>query len=188
MLPTDRHLIDLFNTITGTSWNALQKEIIEGIHRERAHPSTPDGYPKTTIGGGGGGGNETATSVEAAVIARQQKTRDEHRIEITRAVDAIRNVCDEISRARGALARISKMKSDEELNPEPQCAAMARVGTWEPFHRNHTIDNKIVPLGRWAYDFARAMHRMPTIEECKARAEGRRVRINATEQKWSRAQ
>lgn len=62
------------------------------------------------------------------------------------------------------------------------CDVCHKAGGWEPVHRKNTtvggLLDQPVSLGRWAYDFARKLGRLPSKDETLAHLEGRRIRVH----------
>lgn len=181
-------------SIAATDLADLGRRLHTLVDLNRAHPSTPDGYPSSTLGAGtptihahtlDPDGEITLTSVEAAANARTT-----HRDPLERAEQhAVQHLClaaENLALAEQHLRRADQLRANRPDRPDadPGCWAMARVGGWEPVHRvtdladilDRPLDEPR-PLGRWAYDFARRVGRLPSIEECRRRRDGRKVMV-----------
>lgn len=181
-LPSDRHIDDLANRIVeypAAETAASLKAIIARARNARSN--TPDGYGSTTLSGSMGGAE--LTSVEAAASARiAGKTRDpldEHLRRCLAHLESAVTALDLLTVAVGNLGNI--IVDPEEINAR-RCWAMARVGAKEPFYRRVTIGDSSYDLGRFAWEFYRDTGALPTIQQCRQKALGRRVmhRIEGT--------
>lgn len=195
-LPTVDQAHRLFATLLDHAGRAQQltAELAALVHLCREHPSTPDGFgtmasgadrSATTSGGGKPELDEDGnplppvelTSVERAVDGRRQ-----HRDPLERAaLDGVRGAEVAIRGLQAIAAAIvaaQAARKPEEGAGEVGCWVMARIGVHEPMHRTSTLGGLLDverPLGRWAYDFAREVGRLPTADECQTHAEGHAV-------------
>lgn len=184
-LPTRAQVARLGSAVANVPVERLTARLAGLVERERRHGTTvPDGSPRSSMGGSGGGPtvlvdgeHVPVTTVEAAVIAREHPPVDRQRRAVVDAVDALAAALDALRRLEHRLALVDALRSDEDLTPEPGCWAMARVDVWEPVHRKTFVGGEERALGRFAYDFTRRAGRLPTIEECRAHAEGRRIHL-----------
>lgn len=186
-LPTRAQVAKLGAMVADMPVERITDRLAVLVERERRHgTNVPDGMPRSSMAGGSSGGGPTVlvdgdqvpvTSVEAAVIARERPPVDRQRRAVLEAVDALGAALDALRRAEHRLNLVDALRSDEELTPEPGCWAMARVGAWEPVHRKTFVGDEERALGRFAYDFVRRAGRLPTIEECRAHSEGRRIHL-----------
>lgn len=173
---------------------ATGQRLRKALSRERAHSAEPDGIAGGHAGGSSSGGpkiivdNEQGepesvdvTAVELAVIQRQHQPTDPYHAALDRAGQAYERAArelDRVLRALDAIDLLDELRDDDAgLTPEPGCWAMARVESWEPVFRNTTLGGHTFPLGRWAYDWTRTTGRLPSEDECKRHAEGRKVRL-----------
>lgn len=165
----------------------------------RERPSEPDGFPTgaagfahdrsaaTTYRDGGELLDDEAgvslTSVEAAVVARAGRRSDPFDADVLRAVAAVERAGDALASLTLALAEIARHRVPEAPVSDEngaRCTLMARIGVTEPVHARTTLDGLLptpTPVGRWVYDFARTIGRLPTADEMRAHADGRRVVI-----------
>lgn len=180
-------------------------ELVGVLHRAinvaAANPSAADGFPTSVPGaapsttitmidlgptfeGDDEHGPVNLTPVEAAVHARALARRDkfDHQLEQTLAFfgDASRA----LRAAANGIAQLAKLQQDAGLaEGEQGCWALARVGSWEPVRSTVVVGGEPRPLGRWAYDFHRSTGRLPSIPECRAHVQGKRVVITKAKQR-----
>lgn len=173
------------------------------------HDSQIDGYPTRTPGGGsiGGGAGRTVTvtdetgspdhvpitSVEAAVIAREARGRDQlHDIAIS-VRSRVDRIADELLGLQSDLVRAGNIRSTGNIEAnQPYCHVAKFVCSpplpfdqaWE-IHRRTTLDGYLdrpfpepVGLSRFAYDFARRMRRLPTEAEMREHLERGTVKVH----------
>ena len=94
-----------------------------------------------------------------------------------------------LSDAVSALQRLGNALEQAERTehhappPEAGCSVMAQVGVYEPVLVVAPKGMIGKPLGRWAYGFVLRVGRLPTLDECTARAQGRRVMLPAEQAK-----
>jgi hypothetical protein len=195
-LPTRRQLEQLARPLVIGPHDLTVARLAAAIERERrVGSSLPDGMPASSLGGSGGGTGPTivvdgervpVTSVEAAVFARANPQRDKEADAVRDALRALEDAVEALRRLRHRLDLVDAVRSDDDLTPEPGCWAMARVDVWEPIHRKTFHGGEERALGRFAYDFLRRTGRLPSLPECKAHAEGRRIHLDARSKKKRR--
>jgi hypothetical protein len=98
----------------------------------------------------------------------------EHRLVVS---ESIRLVAHMLTLAESHLERAFNRRDIIDLNPPPGCQAMERVDHWEAIHAKVVVDGKEWALGNWAYRFTRDRGRLPSPDECRQRARGRRVMV-----------
>lgn len=173
------------------------------------HDATIDGYPSRTPGGGsiGGGAGRTVTvtdetgspdhvpitSVEAAVLAREARGRDQLH-DIALSVRArVDRIATELLGLQSDLVRAGNIRNEAGLDAnQPYCHVAKFVCSpplpfdpaWE-IHRRSTLDGYLdrpfpepVGLSRFAYDFARRMRRLPTDAEMREHLERGTVKVH----------
>ncbi len=169
----------------------------------RAHPSTPDGYPAHGEGGppnlttGGDGaldpdddeaGPTDDTSTERAALARvlgRQLGDPLDRATIAACADlaAALSFLAGLERKVADIGRLRAARDPWQDRPTA-CALMAEVGHYEAALVGTTTLGDLLadeqPVGRWCYDFARRLGRLPTEDERRAHADGKRVRVDVT--------
>lgn len=175
---------------------AAARRLKQALRRERANSAQPDGWSEGAGDGGNGSGPKVTvdledgtrdtvdvTAVELAVMRRERPVADPYRTGVRRASQAFQNAVrqlDQCLKALDALDLLDDLRDDDAgLAPDPGCWAMARVDSWEPIFRRTKIGNRYFELGRWAYDFVGRAGRLPTEEECRRHAEGRKVMLPA---------
>ena len=176
---TNPQLLDLVDQLRTTDWLAIRSRLAEALRRAGSASARPDGFP--TSSGGGARGSGTGDPTFAAVEARGP--RDSVREHAMVAAVALDDGVKRILTVQSRLRLIDQLVERADLNPEPGCSAMAKVGGWEPAHVTTDLGGRLpqaVVLGRWAYDFARAADRLPTREECQAHRDGKRVRVKSS--------
>jgi hypothetical protein len=190
----DRQLLDL--TRTATAWLA-ELAVARTLCAE--HPSRPDGFPRSASGAdrsattGGGGRVELdedgqplppveLTSVESAAEARAHH-RDRLEQSVLDGVVGLERAISGMQALGAAVAAFGALRKPEPVdtaNAEVGCWVLARVGHHEPTYATSTLNGLLDverPVGRWAYDFAREVGRLPTLDECEQRAVRRTVRL-----------
>lgn len=180
-------------TIHDTDLDELGRQLHTLIELNRDHPSTPDGFPATTSGASPSTSRRPVdddsvdlTSVEAAADARPLH-RDPLLTAERRARQALTRAAHNLDTAQAHLRHAEQLRHTTLVhNPEPGCWIMHRIGAWEPIHRvTDFTDIFARPLdepravGRWAYDFARRVGRLPTIDECRRHQRGDKVMVAA---------
>lgn len=169
---------ELVGYLKRQDWKLVERQLAEAVRRAQSAKAVRDGYPSG--GGSGSKGGEVPDPTHAAATGR-----DPRDLVAEHAKAAATHLEDAVVHVQGCLRRldlIEQMTTGADLNPEPICWAMARVGSVEPVHRTSDVGGRLRearPLGKWAYDFVVHQGRLPTVEECRARAEGRRVRVSA---------
>lgn len=156
---------------------------------ELDNPSTPDGYPTTAIGAAPSTGTapyvpEDERGVdqptERAVIALARPHRDEYRRRVADANGYLADAARALRAANNCL-RWCIDKPADTIDPgvnRQVCAVMKRVGVEEPVaHRIVDADGHAIPLGAWAYKFRHSHRRLPTDDEARQHAKGRRVMV-----------
>lgn len=176
--PSTSQADKLLAYLASQDWKKERKRLEDAIRRNKIS-SARDGFPS---GGDGGvsGGDRPDPTYTAAMSRDPKDLLDEH---VKAAIHHLKTADKSIRDFKSRMDAIDRLSDDKDLNPEPGCWAMARIGHWEPVHRSSDVGGRLreaKPLGRWAYDFVWAMGRVPTPEECRARAEGRRVRLKAS--------
>jgi hypothetical protein len=183
---TERQLGDLFATIRAIKdWATLEQRLATALHRNATAANVRDGYSRQSThagaGGGKGGPGDPAgmTGVARAEFAAMKDPIDEH----TRAAAAaLLQAVVSLQTLRSRLDMIDHLSSDEELEPLPGCAVMAKVDVFEPVHRTGDVGGRLsrpMALGKWAYEFVINTGQLPSREQARAHAEGRRVRVKA---------
>jgi hypothetical protein len=175
---TRAQLFDLVDQLRKTDWLAMRARLLEALRRAGSAGAHPDGFSSGS-GTGRGSGTPDPTFSHANARGLHDPIR-EHALVALRALD---NGVAELLTVQSRLRLIDHLVDVSELNPEPGCSAMAKVGGWEPVHVTTDLGGRLpeaVPLGRWAYDFARATGRLPTRQECQAHRDGKRVRVKLT--------
>lgn len=172
------------------------------------HDSQIDGYPTRTPGGGsiGGGAGRTVTvtdetgspdhvpitSVEAAVIAREARGRDQlHDIAIS-VRSRVDRFADELLGLQSDLVRAGNIRSTGNIEAnQPYCYVAKHVhrlpfdAEWEPAKQTQftgVIDRPWPEpqwVCRWVYDFTRSNRRLPTSDEMLKHLAGERVMVKA---------
>lgn len=196
-LITERRVDLLAGQLDKFDAHAAAKRLKAALRRERNNRADPDGFAQGTSGDGGSGGGPKitvdledgtrdtvdVTAVELAVMRRERPTADPYRTGVRRAAKSFEQAArqlDQCLKALDALDLLDDLRDDDAgLAPDPGCWAMARVDSWEPIFRRTKIGNRYFELGRWAYDFLGRAGRLPTTDECKRHAEGRKVMLPA---------
>lgn len=158
-------------------WRSLARRLDLAVKRNRIR-SARDGFPS---GGGGPRSGDVSDPTFNAATGRDPK--DQLAELVQSAATHLEQAVVHVQGLAANLDAIDRLADDKDLNPEPGCWAMARIGHWEPVHRSGDVGGRLKearPLGRWAYDFTVNEGRLPTPEECRAHAEGRRVRLRAS--------
>lgn len=174
--------------LDGLDLIALGRTLHQAINVDRANPSTPDGFRNSTPGANpnaGRGvrladpeGEVTWTPVESAANRRPQ--RDEYHAKVELVVGYVTDAAHALRAAVTKLAELEQLRANAGLQAgDPGCWAMERIGKWEDVHATIVIDGEQRKLGNWAYRFWRDHHRLPSMAECTARTEGRRVMVKA---------
>jgi hypothetical protein len=117
------------------------------------------------------------TPVEAAALAGNHPPRDARRTLILLLFAALGRADWEACHRH--VEALDALDTTDDESTEPGCDLMARIGVWEHVHRRTRIGDTPMALGRWCYDFARTNGRLPTEDETRTHADGRRVRIKA---------
>lgn len=175
--PSTSQADKLVSYLQQRDWRALNRRLDEAVKRNRIR-ATRDGFPS---GGGGMRSGDVADPTFSAATGRDPK--DLLAENVHAAASYLEDAVKAVQSFESRLAAIDRLSDDRDLNPEPGCWAMQRIGHWEPVHRTSDVGGRLKepkPLGRWAYDVTVALGRVPTPEECRARAEGRRVRLRAS--------
>jgi len=161
----------------------------------RGGSSKPDGWPRGKgYDGSGGplritvepdehGGLESleCNSVEMAVIARDRTQRDELHDAVVAAVQNLKHAASNLGQLRARIDQLENLDFDAEKANERKCQAMARINVHEDFYKRREINGVWWDLGSWAYSFAIETDRLPTVDECRARKEGRNVKRRVIE-------
>lgn len=158
-------------------FRSLSRRLDIAVKRNRIR-SARDGFPS------GGGGTRSGDVSDPTFNAATGRDPKDHLSELVKsAASHLERSVVEFQGLEANLDAIDRLSDDKDLNPEPGCWAMARIGHWEPVHRSGDVGGRLKearPLGRWAYDFVWNEGRLPTPDECRTRAEGRRVRLKAS--------
>jgi hypothetical protein len=117
------------------------------------------------------------TTVEAAALAGTAPTNDRRAKAVQRLSDHIIALDVHARGIRNELALLARLDIAEPPAETPQCWAMARIGKDEDVFARRVIAGTGYSLGRWAYDWVGRHGRLPTEDECRAHAEGRKVRV-----------
>ncbi len=181
MTPNPRQLKDLFATLAPKDRPELERRLAQAIKRNAGPRNARDGYPT----GGTGSGKDPGDPVGAVATTNVSAlpVRDPLAEHVEAALGYLQQAADSIGALRSRLNAIDRLTDDSDLDPEPQCWAMKRIGVFEPAIVTSDAKGAIKepkPWGRWAYDFALATGEPPTLEQCRAHAEGRRVRLKAS--------
>lgn len=147
--------------------------------------STPDGYPASASGSDPGGGGHVTTNTTSVENAAERRRR--HRDPVGKLIAAaVDHLATAASHARAIQATLDRIVATQTVDNTTSvtlaagCWALARVGGWEPVHSTIIIDGQPYALGRWAYDYHRRMGTIPTLAQCRAHVEGRRVYVKAS--------
>lgn len=117
------------------------------------------------------------TTVEAAVFAGRGPIDEYHR-KVDAVLGYLADASGALAGAMTKLADLEQLQDDAGLQPgDPGCWAMERLGQWEEVHATVVIEGEPRRLGNWAYRFHREHGRLPTVAECKMRADGRKVMV-----------
>ncbi len=183
----DRQLSELFHRLRGVKdWGDLEKRLAGALQRNATATAARDGFSATSsgfAGGGAGGGGEVndPTSKTAAARVEWGDVRDPLADHTKVAVRALEQAVTSIQVLRSRLDAIDHLgDADDQVESAPGCWLMGLVGVWEPVHRTGDVGGRLKearPLGKWAYDFVRTTGELPTREQARAHAEGRRVRV-----------
>ncbi|HEV2071090.1 MAG TPA: hypothetical protein VGR26_14970 [Acidimicrobiales bacterium] len=178
--PRTRQADELIGYLKRQDWGKLRKRMHEAIRRSDTPGPRRDGMGRageqTGVSGGG-----ISDPTYGAAMSRQEL--DHVRGHTRLAAKHLEQAVVHFQAFVEQLQAVEQLASDEDLNPEPGCWAMARLRVWEPVHRTSDVGGKLSearPLGLWAYRFVRIAGRLPTVEECRAHAAGRRVRVRVT--------
>jgi hypothetical protein len=183
---TERQLTELFANLRAIKdWASLEQRLATALHRNATAANVRDGYARQSTGfavaakGGDPGDPAGMMGVARAEFAAMKDPIDEH----TRAAAAaLLQAVVSLQTLRSRLDLIDHLSSDEELEPLPGCAVMARVNVFEPVHRTGDVGGRLkrpVALGKWAYEFVLNTGQLPSREQTRAHADGRRVRVKA---------
>jgi hypothetical protein len=170
---------ELIAELRRQDWVKLRRRMHEAIRRNDGPTPRRDGLRRAGEGAGVRGGGVSDPTYGAA-MGRDEL--DRLRTFTRQAARHLENAVVEVRAFVEQLDAVEQLANDADLNPEPICWAMARVGSVEPVWRTGDVGGRLKEpraLGKWAYEFVMAMDRLPTDEECRARAEGRRVRVKA---------
>ncbi len=179
----ERQLSELFGLLRSVKdWADLERRLAVAVRRNGT-ASTRDGFadgngiPSMPARGAVGGDRTGAKAVASAEGHARRDPLDEHTVA---AVRGLEQAVVGIQALRSRLDAIDHLSRPDDLNPEPGCVVMAKVGVWEPVHVISTVKGKLkepAPLGRWAYEFVRATGTLPSREQARAHADGRRIRL-----------
>lgn len=185
--------------LAGLDLADLGRLLHEAINVDGANPSTPDGFPSSTAGAPNTGrgvrladpdGEVSWTSVEsvgnvlavgsADGVPTRRRPVDEYHTKVAATVDCVANAAQFVRLAVSKLAELDQLRAGAGLGAgDPGCWAMERIGAWEEVHATVVIDGEPRRLGNWAYRFHRDHGRLPSLAECHARSEGRKVMVKA---------
>jgi hypothetical protein len=171
---------ELLGEMKHQDWGKLRRRMHEAIRRNDGPTPRRDGLRRAGDGTGVSGGGVSDPTYSAAM---SREELDRVRTHTRLAARHLENAVLEVRAFVEQLEAVEQLANDADLNPEPICWAMARVGSVEPVWRTGDVGGRLKesrPLGKWAYEFVMAMGRAPAAEECRARAEGRRVRVRAS--------
>lgn len=198
---TPRQVKDLLDAVVSIDRRDLERRHTQAIKRNSGPRNARDGYPTGGSGSGADAGDPVGAAVSATLEVDVNPATGRTRTRNGRAVIHDRRVSDPLAehleQANGYLEQavsslgayvsrlnaIDRLTDDSDLNPEPGCWCMARIGEFEEVHRTGTVGGRLPeakPLGRWAYRFVETAERLPTIEECRLHNEGRRVHVRAS--------
>jgi hypothetical protein len=174
-LPEEHQIEDLFLRIANYKAAETAGPLKAAVARARsARSNTRDGYPVSTISGGPGGGE--LTSVEAAAEARiGGKQRDPLNDAVRRCLAHLESAVHALDLLTVAVDNLGNVTTDPETLNKRRCWAMARVNNDDSFYRRVTIGDTSYDLGRFAWEFYRDTGALPTIQQCRQKALGRRV-------------
>lgn len=147
-------------------WTALQKDLLEALHRDRSGVDTADGYSRGTLGGGTGSGE--LTSVEGAASSRIAGRTDELHDHLERAANFLEEAALNVGAFTNRLALIETIVGTPPKTARV-CESHHRVkgDTTEP-EIYGTVGGRLtknLDLCRACWDFVRAHDRIPTDEE-----------------------
>jgi hypothetical protein len=171
----ERHITHLITHLEHTDLDRLKLRLIAAARRNDTATTGPDGYPA----GGTSNGPPTGISDPTGTAATNPRQRDDVDHLVRRALSSLTTAVQALHTVEACITSVENLADDADLNPPPGCEIMARIGVWEPVHRRTTFNGDDYDLGRWVYDFARLAGRLPTRDECRLHAQGRRVRITA---------
>lgn len=183
---TEHQLRELFANLRAIKdWASLEQRLATALHRNATAANVRDGYSRQSTHAGAGAGkgdpgdSTGMTGVARAEFAAMKDPIDEH----TRAAAAaLLQAVVSLQTMRSRLDLIDHLSSDEDLEPLPGCDVMARVDVFEPVHRTGDVGGRLkrpAALGKWAYEFVLNTGQLPSREQARAHAEGRRIRVKA---------
>lgn len=146
-LPTDtavRHLIDSLRTLSrkGTL-DDIEHQLLDAIRRDRTARPGPDGYP-TTTGGGNGSGHSDSSSVENAVIARENgHPPDPHHALTRRAAQALEDAVVNLNTLNSALINLNAHTTTQAPRTCQHCTPHLPKGHHRPVHRRGTVGDRL---------------------------------------------
>jgi hypothetical protein len=170
---------ELLAELKRQDWGKLRRRVHEALRRNDSSAPRRDGLRRAGEEAGVRGAGVSDPTYGAAM---SRDEIDQLRTHTRLMARHLENTAREFRAFLEQLDAIDQLANVADLNPEPICWAMARVGSVEPVWRTGDVGGRLKeprPLGKWAYEFVMAMDRLPTDEECRARAAGRRVRVKA---------
>lgn len=186
----DRQLTELFAHLRGVKekdWADLRRRLADALQRDATATAARDGFSGTSsgfaaAGGGTSGVNDSSgnTGVARAEWGERRDPLHEHTAAAVKALEAAVTAVQVLRSRLDAIDHLSDV--DDQVDPAPGCWLMGLVGVWEPVHRTGDVGGRLKeprPLGKWAYDFVRSTGELPTREQARAHAEGRRIRVKA---------
>lgn len=162
---------------------ALERRLSAALKRNATAANVRDGYRGANFEPGRSSERSDPTYETAHSNVTGFPLRDPVGDAVEAAAGYLEQAVDSVNALRSTLNRIDNLASDQDLNPDPMCWAMARVGVFEPaitFSDAKGAMNEPKHWGRWALDYALATGQAPTPEQCRAHAEGRKVRLKAS--------
>lgn len=197
-LPDDQSINELAALITKFKATDLARRLKNlNTRARRGGNPNPDGHRASTMPGAGGGPTITVpdehgnpdtipvTSVEAAVVARLGPARpDPLNAAIKRAYSQLQAAATALDLFAITVAAAENVQA-EPIDNRARCWCMYRVGVDEQAKYRIHINGETRHVGRWAYDFWRTtiaefgpeLARLPTKDECEARARGDRIMV-----------
>lgn len=181
MSMTNRQVSDHFRALELKDRKELERRLGQAKKRNAGPRNARDGYPTGATGSGQDSGDPVGAVATTNVSTSPAKDPLADHVEA--AEGYLLQAVTSLGAMRSRLNAIDRLTDDSDLNPEPGCWAMARVGVYEPAHVMSDAKGAIAeprPWGRWAHDYVLATGQVPTVEQCRDHAEGRRVKLKAS--------
>lgn len=183
------------DTINSLNLEKLRTELLHYVRVCNESPSAPDGYPRQHIGAEAPSGRAPSknpeeadlNSVEAAADPNRRQLRDDIDMKTHAAYHALAQAADALVYARDKMTEARNLQAAVPEPAKAECTIMRqRADVFiESAHKTDfaTVLPKPLPeaihVSAWVYKFTRANGVLPTREQCKAYAAGRRVMVAA---------